>query len=190
MPTGISAFYYIPNCLGQPAPFRSAPFHFTIWTTHSFDGKYITWEEKGRKKKQLVKERKHERNFKFSNIQHVLHTNLLYEIITTSVTVVSLATSFTLLVSILNAIISSIFFLSMTYLTWLKYHSWLKMILSALENHPHLKVVLRKMTDTSLCVHFLLNFLSKERKPQGENLLILISTLSEFQKGFSCHLQL
>lgn len=73
------------------------------------------------------------------------------------------------------------------YLTWLdyKYLSWLKTILWVLEDHLHLKVVLKK-EDTSLRIYFLLNFLSEKTNPQlgarGILIRILVSILHEFQK--------
>lgn len=129
IPTDISAFY-IPNSVGRPPPLPSAPFHFTVWMTHLFDVKRITWEEKGRKR--ASQREKTWENFKFGNVEHVLHMNLLHEIITTSVTVVSHAVLL-YFGSQFETPLSPAYFLLVTYLTWLKR---LKTILCVLENFP------------------------------------------------------
>lgn len=105
IPTGTSAFH-IPNALGQPTPFPSAPFHFTIWMTHLFDVKHITWAEKGRKS---LSKRENMRELWLRSYRtcptHELTAWNYYHICYCCFS----CYSFILLVSIWNSIISSIF---------------------------------------------------------------------------------
>lgn len=53
-------------------PFLFAPFHFTLWMTHLFDGKHTTWEEKGNKNS--LSKRENMRGILNSVIQNMFYT--------------------------------------------------------------------------------------------------------------------